>query len=72
MTTTLRLTDAQVVLLEWDRRQCAKCGRGWREYVVNADELADALETAESLSWGSDCVTAAKALVRKIERILPL
>lgn len=67
--TRLRLTSAQVVMLEWDRIPFVKSGKGWREYDVDDETLATVREVAETLSWGSDCVTAAKALLRKVNQI---
>lgn len=65
----LRLTDSQVVLLDWDNRRCLKTGKGWREYEVSAEEVREVRDIADTMSWGSDFVSAAKALLRKLDKM---
>lgn len=66
---SIKLTDAQVVLLNWDTRRPNKTGKGWREYWLTREEIGEVRDVAETLSSGSDCVSSAKALLRKVEKI---
>lgn len=68
MIRTIRMTDKQIATLEWDRKAPARAGRGWREFDLTEEEYWNARDIADALSWGSDCVTSAKALMRKLEQ----
>lgn len=65
----LRLTDSQVVLLEWDRKKPDKVGKGWREYNLTDSDITHIKEIAETIAYCSDNSSAAKALIRKLEKI---
>ncbi|MBU6162901.1 MAG: hypothetical protein KGO50_17475 [Myxococcales bacterium] len=66
---SIKLTDAQVVLLNWDTRRPNKSGKGWREYWLTREDLAQVRDIVETLASGSDCVSSSKALLRKVERL---
>lgn len=66
---SIKLTDSQVVMLNWDHRRPNKTGKGWREYWLTQEDFAEVRDIAETLASGSDCVSSAKALLRKVEKI---
>ncbi len=65
----IRLTDKQIVLLEWDRRPCLQQFKSGREFDVDASDLDEIRTVAETLSWGADggTIASAKSLLRKLD-----
>lgn len=70
----ITLTEKQIVMLDWDGSATApkpvkRMAGGRKVYDLTQDQVNEVKTVADGLSWGSDFVIAAKALVRKIEML---